>query len=524
MIKSGRKKIYALIVLALVGGAVAYFVSGNKPPGAAELIEVKMGTITQTVNVTGQIKPGREVNLSFERSGRATKVLVDTGDQVNVGTILAQLDQGETLASLKQAEAGLAAQRAKLEELRRGTRSEDIEVKRTELKKAEQDLANYYSSVPDTLNDAYTKADDSVRKQLSGFFFNAEEISPQLTFQVSDSQVKIDSESRRSAVSKELNVWKLKLASISSFSEQRELDTEIALAKDHLLAVRLLLNRLADALVASINLSDATLSTYQTALGTARTNTNSALAGVNTASQNIASQKIVVERIKNELNLKLAGNTPEQIAAQEAATLQATANLESAQVALSKTVLRSPIKGTVTKRNIEPGEIVSVIPGSAAGAIFSIISESQLEIEANVPEVDIGKVKIGDPVRITVDAFPGDNFPARITYIDPAETVVDGVINFRVKAALENKDARLKSGFTANLSIETLRKDNIPVLPQYAILEKDEGIFVRKYMGADQTATETKVTLGTRGADGMVEILEGISLGDRVENVGAKKR
>ena len=194
---------------------------------------------------------------------------------------------------------------------------------------------------------------------------------------------------------------------------------------------------------------------------------------------------------------------------------QAQANLESAQAQLSKAIIKAPIPGVVTKQDVKVGEIVS-----ANTPLISIISLGNLQIEANIPEVDIGKVMIGNPVGITLDAFPGETFSGRVTYIDPAETIVDGVVNFRLTIVFNSADARLKSGLTANLSIRTLTKDGVLILPQYAILEYDSGVFARVQDG--KNTKEIPIAIGIRGQDSSVEIISGLKEGDEVLNVGFK--
>ena len=142
------------------------------------------------------------------------------------------------------------------------------------------------------------------------------------------------------------------------------------------------------------------------------------------------------------------------------------------------------------------------------------------EIEANVPEVDISKIAIHNPVSITLDAIAAEKFSGQVIYMDPAETIIDGVVNYKIKVAFAKLDDRIKSGLTANLAIETLRKKDTLVLPQFAIIEKDSGNFVSKQTA--DGAQETPVVIGIRGVNNYVEILSGVTEGDRVINVGIK--
>ncbi|MEK7062550.1 MAG: hypothetical protein AAB946_00790, partial [Patescibacteria group bacterium] len=115
-----------------------------------------------------------------------------------------------------------------------------------------------------------------------------------------------------------------------------------------------------------------------------------------------------------------------------------------------------------------------------------------------------------------------------------AETIIDGVVNFKIKAVMEAQDPRVKSGLTANLDIATLSKNDALVLPQYAIIENDSGTFVKRAIvkpGSSALANitssnvkteEIPVKIGLSSADGMVEILSGLSEGDQILNIGIK--
>ena len=217
----------------------------------------------------------------------------------------------------------------------------------------------------------------------------------------------------------------------------------------------------------------------------------------------------MVKKIENELALKLAGTSPEEIRSQEANVKEAEARVDSYQAQIAKTILRSPIGGVVTKKSASIGEVASLnIP------ILSVISDNKLEIEANVPEIDIGKVSKTNEVKIVFDAFPQESFAGKVSYIDPAETIVDGVSNFKIKIALAGYDPRMKSGLTANLSIVTYQKDNALIVPVYAISENAEGYFVTRISG--KKIEEVPVALGIKNQNGDAEIISGLKEGDLV--------
>lgn len=510
-----RKKFLIPAIAAVAAVALLFFFLNKKGGGTESTIAVSRGTVVEEVSVTGKTQPIEDLKLAFEKSGKVLNVLVKAGDRVKSGARLVELDGSELVAELAKAQAQVQVERAKLAELKRGSRTEDIQIKQTELKKAEQDLANEYDNVLDTINDSFIKADDAVRKQLDQLFSD-DETNPKLTFSVKNSQLQIDIESLRGTASQKLAGWKRTLETLKISSSPAGLDQAIIETKSYLETALTLLQKSMDAVTDSIGLSQTTADTYRSNITTGRTNVNTALQNENSEEQAIATQKIVVQKIRDELTLTLAGNTPEAVQAEEASLLAAEAEVKIIQAQLSKMTLRAPISGLITKQDAKVGEIVA-----ANTPLVFLISEGELEIEANVPEVDIGKISIGNTVGVTFDAFLGERFSGKVVWIDPAETIIDGVVNFKIKVALEAKDERLKSGLTSNLDIQTRSKENVLILPQFALLETDKGVFV-KLKESDGKIREAPVTVGVRGKDGLLEIVSGVQEGDTVLNIGVK--
>jgi multidrug efflux pump subunit AcrA (membrane-fusion protein) len=121
---------------------------------------------------------------------------------------------------------------------------------------------------------------------------------------------------------------------------------------------------------------------------------------------------------------------------------------------------------------------------------------------------------------MTLDAFPGETFTGTVFYIAPAQTNTQGVISYQIKIAFSKADPRLKSGLTANIDIQTKKEDNVLILPQYAILQNDDGTFVETLSG--DTITTIPVTLGIQDQKGNVEVRTGVALGEQVINIGLK--
>lgn len=509
-IKRPRNIIIIILTLLVILGAYSYFFKKPSIP-TDNIYTTKRGDLIQEVSVSGKVKPAETVDLGFERSGRINRINISVGDKVYSGQILASLSNVDAQAQLEQAQAQLDSQKAKLESLKKGARPEDIQISESELKKAQQDLVNIYANTYTILSDAYSKADDAVRKQTASFFTNPDSDNPQISFSSTNSQAAINTQYQRTISKNELVAWIAQLQSIQASQTNDNLDSIISKSKNHLAVILDFLNGLADVLNNSTGLTSSALDSYKANLTTARLSITTAMTNINNQKQAIDAQKIIIERAQSQLALKKAGAAAEDIAAQEAAVRQAQANVLNYRDQLEKTYIRAPINGIVTKQNSQVGEIIN--PNNP---FISLISQAQFEIEANVPEADIAKIKLGDQTRVTLDAYGNDVvFKAKITKIDPAETVLEGVATYKTTFHFTDNDDRIKSGMTANLDIATAKKEDVLIIPQRAISTQDNKKFV-SIINANQTSSLIEIKTGLRGSDGNIEVVSGLNEGDKI--------
>jgi RND family efflux transporter MFP subunit len=372
------------------------------------------------------------------------------------------------------------------------------------------------------LVDAHAKAVDAIRSKTDENFTNPQGGNPSLNFQSTNAQYNIDLVNKKVTVENSLIAWD---ALINGLNADADLLSAAAKSKTYLNDMKSFVDELVSALNTAIIISpsiQASVSTWKVDAAAARSELGLAISGVGTAETSLRSAVANLSLEQNNLALDKAGNTPGAIAAQDAAVDQAKAAAQIINVQLGKTVLRSPIDGVITVQGAKLGQIVTVTTSSIANSsLISIISLKQLEIDANIPEVDIGRLKLAQEVAINFDALPGESFKGSVMEIDPAETIIDGVVNYKIKIALDSADPRIKSGLTANLAIQTEVKKGVVLLPQNAILQNDTGTFVRIPDGKGG-ANDVPVKLGVRGNDGNVEIISGVNEGDTVQNVGLK--
>ncbi|HKZ95727.1 MAG TPA: efflux RND transporter periplasmic adaptor subunit [Hyphomicrobiaceae bacterium] len=149
-----------------------------------------------------------------------------------------------------------------------------------------------------------------------------------------------------------------------------------------------------------------------------------------------------------------------QITSAEATIKQRQAALDQAQIDLDRTEIRSPIDGTVISRTVDPGQTVAASLQSPE--LFKIAQDlSRIRIEAQVNEADVGSVAEGNLVTFTVDAYPDRQFDGRVTQVRLAATELNNVVTYTVIAEAANEDRKLFPGMTANVSIESAKREGV---------------------------------------------------------------
>ncbi len=573
MKKNTKIYIILFIILIIVSG-VFYLYKGKKSGFDQEIFTVKKKDLIQKVNVVSQVKAKESINLAFQTSGRVNEINFEIGEKIEKGDVIMELNNDQLNASLSQKRASLQSAQAvlnkyksslksaqfKLEELRKGSKPEEIKVYESKVEqakaslktaqsnlkqvknKAEVEINNLYDDVDSILNNAFLEADDAINYQIDAMFKNDNSEKPELTFTTSNSQAKIDIKSKRPEITKVVNELENNIDNNSTIEKEQSLES----SKENLIEIRKFLNRLRDALNSAVGLSDTTLTTYKSNINTARSNINTVISNIETQQQLISSQKVVnennietaqnrvseaeenLEVAKNNLKLTQSGATEEQIKIQQSNIEQARLNIESQKAtiqqtkaeiqsiltSIQETKLISPINGILVKKKVNIGEVVS------SNQIVALVnSEGQYEIEANVPEMDISKVQIGDKAEVSLDAYKEEVFKAKVVEIAPAETIIDGLTTYETTLYFINENKKIKSGMTADVDIITEEKKNTLVVPGRVIIREDNKTFVKKLITnkkGEQTIKQVEVEVGIKGAIGEVEILKGLKQGDEL--------
>lgn len=536
--KSKKRLTGVLIVVAVAVSGIAIANRGKSPE--FELTKVRKGDLASVVTVTGKVKPAESVELAFERSGRVAGAFIKVGDEVKNGQVLAVLDNSDLAAQLLQAEANLAAEQAKLSELQKGARSEELQLSRSKVlsaesalfdaklnrqnaeRKAQADLDNVCSAALSAAIIAANEAKNSllVLSDIQSLYFRG---SAQDELKLADTKAEAvevllgasgagrwDAEFISTLAG---GAWGLTQTALVNQGEAN-IDAALISLNAALQKVKAALDAVPHKTVlsssdrSSLNAEKDTIASQLTALvakqqailvqKTGNVNTLSTAEAQVNAAQNSLSQA------QAEFALREAGSDPEQIKAQSSRVKAAEAQVKNYQSLLSKTFIRSPFAGVVTKKDMRVGEIVG-----ASTPVAGVLSSKLYEIEAYVPEADIAKVKIGESAEVTLDAYGDDEkFRARVAAIDPAETLIEGITTYRITLEFEADDERVRSGMTANLEITAQKRSGSLIVPTRAVYGRNGDKFVKVL--DDQEVKEVRVITGLRGSDGNLEILEGL--------------
>lgn len=155
----------------------------------------------------------------------------------------------------------------------------------------------------------------------------------------------------------------------------------------------------------------------------------------------------------------------------KAQVLQAKATLEAQETDKSKMVIRSPIKGIVLTRNVEPGQTVAA--SFQAPVLFTLAEDlTKMELNVDVDEADVGMVQDNQEALFTVDAYPDRSFNARIRQVRFGAKTLEGVVTYETILDVENKDMLLRPGMTATAEIIVKKIENAILIPNAALRYK----------------------------------------------------
>lgn len=422
---------------------------------ASLTVPVVSSDVILRISASGKVVPIQSVNLSPKNSGVLAQLLVEQGDKVEQGQIIARMDDSNLQAQLSKARANLAQVRAQLAEARAGTRPEEIAQSRARLNQSRAQL-----------NQARTG--------------NRPEEIAQAQAQVEAARARVNLTSSR-------------------VQRNRNLASSGAISQDTLDEV------IADDRSAKANLLEAQRRLIDIKNGSRTEEIDQKRAAV-------AEQEQALQQLQN-------GSRPEQIDQFEASVAAAQSELKAVQVQLDDTIIRAPFSGIVTQKYATVGAFVTPTTSAsntASATSSSIVAVSRgLEVLAQIPEVDIGQVKQGRIVEIVADAYPNQVFKGKVRLISPEAVVEQNVTSFQVRIILTTGQEQLKSGMNVDLTIVGAVVQDALVVPTAAIVTDKKGQTGVLIPDDKKQAKFSPVEIGSAIKD-KTQIVSGVKTGDRI--------
>lgn len=240
-------------------------------------------------------------------------------------------------------------------------------------------------------------------------------------------------------------------------------------------------------------------------LDTARTTRDAQQAALKSARAQVNSAKAAIMSLAADLQVA-QGN----LAAVTAQITQRQAAVRQIEVDLRNTDIRSPVSGVVVQRNVELGQTVAA--SLQAPELFRIADDLRhMEISANIDETDVGRIKSGQRVTFTVNAFPGRTFEGNVKLVRLGSQTVNNVVIYTAIIATENPRRELLPGMTANLRIETDRRENAIRIPNAALRWRPPVVATEAAPAVNgQPARPSSNRQGSQGSRNVTEMIEAV--------------
>ncbi len=495
-----RTILYAIlgtVIFAVVAGVIAWWSQLSAPPDEEMLSAVvERGTVRVDVSANGSVQPRARVSLAFEVPGRVAEVLVDVGDSVEAGDVLARLHSEHLALQVRQAGAALASAEARLAQLQVGARPEAVAVAEAGLR--------------------------AVEAQEGAAAANLD----QLKAGASDAEIAAAEAGLASAMAQYKSAEDMHDMTMECFNidlpygqGQKEICPLLGPAEEQ----------------ARYGLAAA-----DSALAAAQARLDEALAGtdanqIRAAQANVSAVAAQRDAAQAQLDLLIAGASENQIAAAAALVAQAEAALDMAQLMLARATLYAPFDGVVSAVNVTEGQMT----GSGLPAI-TLVDNSRFHVDVLVDELDVAGLADGQPVEVTLDALPDVVLSGSVERIAPAaarspsmdvaalasmstaglasmgtQIAAPGAASYDVTIALDETSAPLRAGMSATTIATTRELADVLLIPSWVVrIDRDTGqTYVQRRVG-EQTE-RVDVRLGLRG-HGVVQVLAGLEEGDVV--------
>lgn len=494
-----KRTVYIVVgviaVAALAGGLVWRSLEQSRQ--AAEVLRsafVEQGDMLVVVTASGRVRPAQRTDLSFATAGRVAEVLVDVGDQVEAGDILARLDTERLGFELARAEANLAAAESQLTKLKMEPQQEEIEAATANLRAAEAQVSaataerDQLARLPGEPQIAAAEAEVAsaltAQKKASDFH---ETTMQCWTFQVSEGE-------------------SVTLPGGEVITAPEDIEQEICP----------LLGTPEEQARYRLEAADRALEAARARLEAVESGASETQ--LRAAQSNLAATAARSDAARAQLDLLLEGPTYANIKSAEGHVAQVRASVKQAELALENAVLKAPFAGTVAAIDLTVGAQVS--SGLAAVTLVDVAS---FHVNAVVDEMDVGRLVEGQTARLTFDALPDIAVEGPVRRIAAAASLGAGVVAYDVRIDIPSIDAPIRADMTVNATILVEELSDVLKIPTWAVrVDRQTGQYYVHRRSPDGVE-RVDIRLGVRHDDS-AQVLDGLAVGDQIVRIPESSR
>lgn len=541
----------------LLSAAVLLAACGQPSATSLPTATVQKGNLLRTVTASGATVASTQAKLSFRVPGKIASIKVSAGDTVSAGQVLASLDTTDLQAAVRQAQAaedaaraGVAAAQARVEQMLQSAKPATIAQAKAAADAARQRLQEMLNGGrPEQIAQAQAQLDAANQKlQLVQSGARSQQVQQaQAGLQAAQARLQALKNGPRPEQVAVLQ-QQVQAAKDALYAAQTARDgqcnphnpdyvcsaanSQVAMAQTNVsLAQKQLQLATAPPTATDLQQAQAGVEQAQAELSLLESNTPQdiqqvrdgviqaqqalALAKQPYTAQQIQQQRDAVAQAEAAVQLASKPYTDADLAAAQSGVQQAQAQVAQAQAALQTAQdnlayadLKAPASGKILQANNAVGELVS--PAN----IPFVLGVGAVLIDASLSETAVTQVKMGDQATVRFDALPGKVYQGKVADVPPAASTAQNLITYVATIKLDAPDKSIRPGMSASVTIDTLRRDGVLLVPNLAV-QSYQGHNVVQVVQASGPSRQTPVRTGA--SDGRdTEIVSGLSLGQTV--------
>ena len=564
-----------LVVLAGIAGVVLWRLQANTTTSTATTTTtVSQGNLTMTVSGSGAVAAARQIELPFQQAGTITSVNVKVGDQVKAGQVLAQIDAGDLQLQLQQAQAGLKAAQAKLDQAKSGAATpQDLASAQASLENAKAQLAKTKTASVTDVQSAQAQLASAQAKlnalknpspaDISAAQTKVNQAQAQLqSTRDSDSQAKTNAQLQLQNAVNSLTQAQSRFATAQqNWQHVQDSGTDPSQPSITNAQGKKVPNKLNDtqrqqyydAFVqaqAALQSAQNAVAQAQVAYDTARQkepiDISQAEANLKDAQQqldallhpsadDLAQAQAAVVQAQGQLASLQKGGTQANLASAQAQVTQAQASLDKLTApaaapdiaAAEAGVAQAEVQVAAARRSLDQATLVApfdsvvaavdIQPGSivsASNVAITLVDRSKLHVNINLSETDAARVAVGQPVTLTFDALPNVRLSGKVATVAPAASVQQNVVTYPVQIEFDPGDAPVKVGMSTSADIQIQQVNNAILVPSRAVQTSGNAKSVTVLQGAQKIPVTVQIETGAT-SNGQTEITSCVDTGNQ---------